>query len=148
METRLLNPGPPRVFAVVLETGDEVVQCLSRFAAEHALDASQVSAIGAFARSIVGFYDLERREYQRIPVDEQAELLAMLGDIADEQGRPKLHVHVVLGLRDGTTRGGHLLEAEVRPTCEIIVTESPGHLRRSYDPATGLALLSSPGGRA
>jgi uncharacterized protein len=48
----------------------------------------------------------------------------------------------VLGTRDGTTRGGHLIEGYVRPTLELIVDEVPAHLRRRYDPDTGLALIA------
>lgn len=50
-------------------------------------------------------------------------------------------VHLLNGLRDGTTRGRHLIEARVRPTLEVVVTESPEHLRRRTDPQTGLALI-------
>ena len=142
MNHRLLNDEPPRIWALILGEGDEVVASLSRFAREMALDASQITAIGAFSRCVVGFYDLQRRDYLRIAIDEQAELLSLLGDIASDGDSPKLHAHVVLGLADGRTSGGHLLEACVRPTCEILITESPGHLRRVYDPATGLALLN------
>lgn len=144
MHARLINPGPPRVFAVVLETGEEVVDCLSRFAREEGLDASQVSAIGAFSEAVLGFFDLALRDYRRIAVAGQVELLSLLGDIACDAGVPKLHVHAVLGRSDGSTCGGHLLSALVRPTLEAIVTESPGHLRREYDAATGLTLLAAP----
>jgi predicted DNA-binding protein with PD1-like motif len=48
---------------------------------------------------------------------------------------------VVLGRRDGSARGGHLLSAKVRPTLEVILTESPSYLRRAHDPASGLALI-------
>ena len=78
---------------------------------------------------------------ERIPVKEQVEVLALVGDIALQEGKPKLHAHVVLGRRDGSACGGHLLEARVRPTLEVIVTESPAHLRREHDPVTGLALI-------
>lgn len=142
MNHRLLNAKPPRIWALILDENDEVVASLSSFAREMGLDASQITAIGAFSHSVVGFYDLQRRDYLRIVIDQQAELLSLLGDIASDGDTPKLHAHVVLGLADGGTRGGHLLEARVRPTCEILITESPGHLRRVYDPATGLALLN------
>jgi uncharacterized protein len=47
----------------------------------------------------------------------------------------------VLGRRDGTAHGGHLLEAHVRPTLEVMLTESPVQLRRVFDPGVGLALI-------
>ena len=52
---------------------------------------------------------------------------------------PSVHGHVVLGLSDGTTRGGHLLEAWVYPTLEAVVTETPAHLRKVLRPDIGIA---------
>src|SRR5262252_6651796 len=102
MQTTLLNDGPPRIYAVVLETGEEVVACLTRFAYSQGLEASQLSAIGAFSRTVLGFFDFARKDYKRITVDEQVELVSLLADIALENGKPKLHAHVTLGRADGT----------------------------------------------
>jgi predicted DNA-binding protein with PD1-like motif len=141
MRTKLLNENGERVFAVIFETGDDPVAGLTRFADEQKLGASAFTAIGAFSEATLGYFDWEKKDYERIPVREQVEVLAMVGDIALQDGKPKLHAHVVLGKRDGSACGGHLLVARVRPTLEVIVTESPAHLRRKHDPVTGLALI-------
>jgi predicted DNA-binding protein with PD1-like motif len=138
---KLLSEGGERVFAVVFETGDDPVAGLTRFAEEHQLGGAAFTAIGAFSEATLGYFDLNRKEYDRIPVQEQVEVLALLGDIALQDGKPKLHAHVVLGRRDGSACGGHLLAARVRPTLEVIVTESPAHLNRKHDPRSGLALI-------
>jgi predicted DNA-binding protein with PD1-like motif len=52
-----------------------------------------------------------------------------------------VHAHMVVGRCDGTAHGGHLLEARVRPTCELILTESPIHLQKKFDPKSGIALI-------
>jgi predicted DNA-binding protein with PD1-like motif len=141
MQVKLLNAKAPRMHAVVLETGEEAVECLTRFVNTEQIDAAHLTAIGAFERAVLGFYDLERKEYKRIPVDQQAEVLSLIGDIALDHGKPKLHAHVTLGLPDGSTRGGHLLEAIVRPTLEVIFSEPPAWLKRVHDEATGLSLI-------
>jgi uncharacterized protein len=130
-----------RIFVTVLEIGDEVTDCLTRLAREQRLSAAQVSAIGAFETATLAFFDWEKKEYEKIPVQEQTEVLSLAGDIADEKGEPKLHLHAVLGRRGGATIGGHLMQARVRPTLEVIVTESPAHLRRVHDEQSGLALI-------
>jgi predicted DNA-binding protein with PD1-like motif len=112
-----------------------------RFAEQENLGAASFSAIGAFSEAVLGYFDWDKRDYERIPVAEQVEVLALLGDIALQNGKPKLHAHAVLGRRDGAACGGHLLEARVRPTLEVIITESPAHLRRVHDAASGLALI-------
>lgn len=131
-----------RVYVAVLEVGDEVSECLQRLAEEESLSAAQVTAIGAFRDATLAFFDWESKAYEEIPVDEQVEVLSLNGDIAlDEYDRPKLHLHTVLGRRDGSTIGGHLMGAHVRPTLEVVITETPAFLRRVHDPHTGLALI-------
>lgn len=141
MKTRLLHEAGEKTFAVVFDAGDEVVAGLTRLAQEHGLAASHLTAIGAFSRVTLGYFDRERKEYLRIPVREQVEVLSLVGDIALKDGTPQLHAHVVVGKRDGTAHGGHLLEAVVWPTLEVILVESPRHLRRRSDARTGLALI-------
>lgn len=132
----------PRTIVVVFDAGDEAVSGLKEVAGQESLSAASITAIGAVERATVGWYDLEAQEYRKIPVDEQAEVLSLIGDVARApDGGPAVHAHVVLGLQDGSTRGGHLLEAHVRPTLEVVITESPARLAKTYRPEFGLALI-------
>jgi predicted DNA-binding protein with PD1-like motif len=131
-----------RTFAAVFDAGDKVMAGLKELAAKEKLTAAQLSAIGAFSGAELAYFDWEKKDYEHIPVSEQVEVATMLGDIGlDEDGAPALHVHLVLGRRDGSAVAGHLLEATVRPTLEVVITETPKHLRRRKDPATGLSLI-------
>lgn len=141
MRSKLLYDGPQRTYALVFDTGDEPVADLERFAAEHNLTATQLTGLGAFQEAVVGYYDWIKKDYRRIPIKEQVEVISLVGDVVLSDGKPKLHAHVVLGREDGSTRGGHLLEARVRPTLEVILTESPAHLKREKDAETGLPLI-------
>ena len=142
MRSKLIQEeGGEKTFALVFDTGDEVVSEITNFARENALDAATLTAIGAFSSATLGYFDLVRKEYEKIPVEEQVEVLSLIGDIALNEGEPELHAHVVLGRRDGTTRGGHLLEAHVLPTLEVVLVESPDHLKKRTDEETGLALI-------
>ncbi|MBO9590862.1 PPC domain-containing DNA-binding protein [Devosia sp.] len=131
-----------RTFAVILETGDEVMASLNAFATENNLTAANFTAIGALSRATLAFFDWDQKEYLPIPVDEQVEVASLIGDIATgPDGKPAVHAHAVLGKSSGAAVAGHLQAATVRPTLEIILTESPGHLRKRYDPAIGIALV-------
>lgn len=114
---------------------------LRKMARAERLTAAQLTAIGAFSSVVLGYFDRDRKDYRRIPIEEQVELLSLVGDVACRGNEPAVHAHVVVGLADGTTRGGHLLEAAVWPTMEVIVTESPAHLEKEADDETGLALI-------
>jgi predicted DNA-binding protein with PD1-like motif len=114
---------------------------LAEVATDHQLKASQFTAIGAFSRVVVAYFDWTAKEYRHIPIEEQVEVLSLVGDISLEGGRPKVHAHAVLGKADATAHGGHLIEAHVRPTLEVVLTETPGHLHRRFDRASGLNLI-------
>lgn len=141
MRSKLLHRNGGATYALVFETGDEVIAGLTSFAREQDLDATDFTALGAFSSALLGFFDIERKSYRHIPVDEQAEVLTLVGNITLDKGESKIHAHTVLGLADGSTRGGHLLEAHVRPTLELVLTESPVQLRRRFNPTVGLALI-------
>ncbi len=131
-----------KTFALIFETGDEVMAGLSAFAAERGLASSRFTAIGAFREVTLGYFNWEKKKYEKIPVREQVEVLSLIGDVAlDDNGKPKVHAHVVVGRSDASTRGGHLLEGHVRPTLEVMLVESSRGLRRRYDPESGLALI-------
>lgn len=129
------------VFALVFDKGDEFISELQRFAQENELTGSHLTAIGAFQNVTLGYFDRKARDYRRIPIEEQVEVLSLVGDIALKDGAPKIHAHAVVGKSDGTAHGGHILEAHVWPTLEVVLTESPRYLRRRMDAETGLALI-------
>lgn len=143
MRHKLLHQsGGQRTYAVVLKAGDEVTACLKRFMTDENIAAAQLTAIGALSDVVLLYFDWDKKDYIRIPIKEQVEVASLIGDIAeDPSGQPALHIHLVVSKRDGSAMAGHLGEAHVRPTLEVIVTESPAHLRKKKDPESGLALI-------
>jgi uncharacterized protein len=142
MKTALLDErGGLRTYVVVLDTGDEAMAGLTRVAAEHHLQGSHFTAIGAFSRVVVAYFDWSSKKYLNLRIDAQVEVLSLVGDISMDDGKPRVHAHVVVGKSDATAHGGHLIEGHVRPTLEIVVTETPRHLHRRFDQESGLALI-------
>ena len=141
-QERIHEAGGQRTYAVVLETGDEVMECLKRFVGAEHIGTAQLTAIGALSDVVLMYFDWDKKGYVRIPVREQVEVASLIGDVAeDPSGQPSLHIHLVVGKRDGTAMAGHLAEGHVRPTLEVMVTESPAHLRKVKDPESGLPLI-------
>ncbi|MEH2518339.1 putative DNA-binding protein with PD1-like motif [Bradyrhizobium sp. AZCC 1610] len=131
-----------QVHVIILDTGEEAFAALTRFANESGISAASLTAIGAFERATVGWFDIASKSYRKIEVNEQCEVLSAIGDIAvGDDGKPSLHVHIVLGLADCSTRGGHLLAGTVRPTLEVVLTEVPATLRRKKRADLGIALI-------
>jgi predicted DNA-binding protein with PD1-like motif len=133
---------------VILESGEEAFAVLTKFANEAGITAASLTAIGAFENATVGWFDFEKKTYKKIEIAQQCEVLSAIGDVAvGDDGKASLHVHVVLGLSDGTTRGGHLLEGQVRPTLEVVLTDTPVKLRRKKRADLGIALIDVEAGK-
>jgi predicted DNA-binding protein with PD1-like motif len=142
MQAKQLGDGSERSFILVFRTGDEVATELTDFAKVKGLASSHFTAIGALSDVTFAWFDWEKKTYQRAAdIQEQVEVLSLIGDIVLEREQPKVHAHIVVGKRDGVAYGGHLMQAHVRPTLEVILTESPKRLQRQLDPESGLALI-------
>jgi uncharacterized protein len=143
MRAKLLHEAHgKRTYALILATDDEAMDALKLFAEKERIGGAQITAIGALSRARLAYFDWEAKKYRPIDVGEQVEVASLVGDIAiGPDGKPSVHVHAVLGKRDGTAVAGHLEEAHVRPTLEIIVTEMPEHLCKVKDADSGLALI-------
>jgi uncharacterized protein len=141
MRSKIIDSSSAPTLVLVLDPGDEAVASISSVAREQNLTAAQVTAIGAFERATVGWFDRNAKQYRPIEVDQQCEVLSLVGDIAVGSDGPTPHLHAVLGMPDGTTRGGHLLRGQVWPTLEVIIRDTPVELRKTDRPALGLALI-------
>ena len=141
MKSTIVEDADVVTYVVVCDEGDEAMASLKRFVRSEHLGAAQITGVGGFERATVGWFDRTARQFRHIPVDEPSEVLSLIGDVAEGPDGPGLNVHVVLGLSDGTTRGGHLIEGQVFPTLELVVTENPAELRRVMHPDLGVALI-------
>ena len=142
VKARVLNDtAGGKIFVLVLDTGDEVVTTLTAFVKDKRIAAGFLTGVGGFGDYVLGFFDHAAKDHRRLPVTGQVEVLSLTGDVAMKGDEPMVRLHAVVGLPDGTTRGGRLLEAHVWPTLEVVLTESPKYLSRRYDPDTGLALI-------
>lgn len=142
MNYKLLSTEERATYAIIFDSGDDVVELLKTFAAEHKLKASRFTAVGAFSEATLGYYDYSIKDYKKIPVNEQVEVLSFLGDVALFGDESQVHAHVVLGKSTGEAIGGHLLKAKAHPTLEVILEEMPSYLQKRMDKETGLALIS------
>ena len=142
IQVQLLNPGEPtKQYAVIFYQGDEAFSGLLEFAEKYQVTSAHFTAIGALNGASLGWFDPQRKMYKKIPIVGQHEVIGMSGDIALYHGKPVVHTHMVVGNSDGTTRGGHVLDAYVSPTLEVMVTVDPITMQKRFDPATDLTLI-------
>ena len=142
MQVQLLSQGgPTKEYAVIFAKGDEAFSGLLAFAEKFHATSAHFTAIGALSGATLAWFDPQRKMYKRIPIEGQVEVVSMIGDIALYQGKPIVHMHMVAGMSDGTTRGGHVLAAYVSPTLEVMVTVDPVTMHKHLDPETNLTLI-------
>ena len=142
MQVQLLSRGEPtKEYAVIFGKGDEAFSGLLEFAEQYHITSAHFTAIGALSGVTLGWFDPQRKMYKKIPIESQVEVIGMSGDIALYKGKPVVHTHMIVGTSDGTTRGGHVLEAYVSPTLEVMVTVDPIAMQKRFDPETDLTLI-------
>jgi uncharacterized protein len=142
MQVQLLSQGEQaKQYAVIFSQGDEAFSGLQAFAEKYHVTSAHFTAIGAVNGATLAWFDPERKMYKRIPINGQHEVIGMSGDIALYQGKPIVHTHMILGAPDGTTRGGHVLDANVSPTLEVMITVDVRAMQKRFDPATDLTLI-------
>ena len=142
MKVRLLSEkGGVKNYAIILAKGDEVMSGLTDFARQNKVTSASFTAIGAFSRATVAWFDDGRKEFKLVPIEQQVELVSMIGDIALVNDQPAVHAHVAVASSDGTVRGGHVINAFVFPTLELFMTVYPTPLHKESDKATGLKLI-------
>ncbi|MGI8961763.1 MAG: PPC domain-containing DNA-binding protein [Bryobacteraceae bacterium] len=111
------------------------------FAAHNNVRDAHFTAIGAVSGATLGWLDLVQKAYHPIMVNEQSEVLSMIGNIAEIKGKPSVHTHVVLGDHNGQTKGGHVWKLIVNPTLEVFVTVHPLPLEKKPDSGSGMNMI-------
>ena len=130
-------------FLLRLHKGEEIHEALREAARERGLRGGVVSGVGAVEGSVLGYYHLDRREYERREEPGIAELLSLAGNLSRKDGDPFLHAHAVLMRRDFSLAGGHLFRAVTAVTVELAVTLPDLDLIRLPDREMGLPLLEA-----
>lgn len=131
-------------YTVRLNKGELVAENLLKLVREKDIKGGWLVGLGGLTWAELGFYDLESRSYEWTKLDEPLELTNLTGNIAWENGEPKLHLHANVSDTSLHVRGGHLKEAETNGTVEIFIHrwQKDEGLNRDKDEQTGLSLLS------
>jgi predicted DNA-binding protein with PD1-like motif len=120
-------PAVSHAYQVGFSTGDEVLSGLTDLAKAEGITSAQITGLGGLSTALLAFGDpsIGSFVFKLIPIDEKSELVSLVGTISMRGDEPNVHLHAVVALSDGTTRGGHVLELHVNPVAEvtILVTE-------------------------
>ncbi len=128
-------------YVIVFAPGDEIMSGLTEFAEKYKVKSAHFTAIGDVRAAKMGWYDQSKKMFKVNAINEQCEVTSLIGDIAIYNGKPVVHAHINLATSDGIVHGGHLLEAFVTPTLEVMMTTEYRPLYKKFSPDFGGALI-------
>jgi predicted DNA-binding protein with PD1-like motif len=112
--------------------------------AKHRIGYATLTGLGAVSRATVAYWNADTRQYEHHVLDEQLEVVSLIGNVSVKDGAPFTHIHVTLGGSDLSIRGGHFIDATINPNLEIWVRPEAAILQRTLDETSGLYLMDLP----
>ena len=129
------------VLLVRLSDGDDLEAGLAAALKQNNLTSGVVvGGVGMLRNAALSFY-VGKGEYETVPVEGEAELCALSGNVSTMDGEMVIHLHAVLGMQGGAALAGHLSKGQVNMTAEIAIMITPQRMVRVVDSKTGLRLL-------
>ena len=118
--------------------GEDIHQELKEICNKHRVETAVVlSGIGQLKQFQLGYFK-EKGNYVPQEFTKPHELLSLSGNISNQKGEYKLHLHAVLGNKDKGVVGGHLIKGEVEVTNEIVLLKTAVSITRRLEETTGL----------
>lgn len=133
--------GATKTYVLIFAAGDEIMSGLKEFAVKYKVQSAHLTAIGDASAAKIGWYDQSRKMFRVNVINGFSEITSLIGDIALYNGNPVVHCHINLAASDGLVHGGHLLEAFVAPTLEVMLTVEPAAIYKKFDPEFGINVI-------
>jgi predicted DNA-binding protein with PD1-like motif len=133
--------GPTKTYALIFAKGDEVMSGLKEFAIKYQVKSAHFSAIGDASSVKFGWYDISKKMFKVMHINGFAEITSLIGDITIYNNNPVVHAHISMATEDGLVHGGHLFEAFISPTLQLMMTVEPEPLYKKLDPETGILII-------
>ena len=130
-----------KIYVLVFKEGDEVLTGIQDFANQYKVKSAFFTAIGAFSKATSAWYDFAKKAYKVNHINQQVELVSLVGNISSFNDKPLVHAHFSAGYPDGKVEGGHLIEAFTSPTVELFVTVTDTPIYKKEDSHTDLKLM-------
>lgn len=135
MEYKILDDAR---LCVRLDPGDEIIASLTEVARKEKIELAMVQGLGAVNRVVMGVYNVTKQEYKANTMEGAFEMLSLTGTLDTMKEERYSHFHIVIGDEKGNAYGGHLNEAVISATAEIVVTKLSGKVDRVKSDETGL----------
>lgn len=129
------------VCVVRLDPGEEILEQVKAISLREGIQLATVQGLGAVNELTVGVFDTVSKEYHANHFQGSYEIVSLTGTISTMDGAYYCHLHMSAGDDQGHVVGGHLNEARISATAELVITILPGTVDRAFSPEIGLNLL-------
>jgi predicted DNA-binding protein with PD1-like motif len=127
-----------------LPYGADLLEALTEIVQKEQITLGRIQAIGATTHAVVAYYDQNTKTYNPLEFTGGMEILNLNGNVSIRDGKPFVHVHILLGDAKGQVFGGHLLPGTKLFACEVTIDVFEGDaLHRAKEDRTGLFLWTS-----
>lgn len=121
-----------------LDKNEELLNEVKKIALAENIKLASVSALGAIDKFIVGVYKVDEKKYYANSFAGWFEIVSLTGTISTMNGEYYCHLHLSAGDENGKVFGGHLNEARISATCEMVIRIIDGEVDRRFDEEVGL----------
>ena len=129
------------VCVVRLDPGEEILEQVKAVSLRENIQLATVQGLGAVNEITVGVFDTAAKEYHANHFQGSYEIVSLTGTISTMNGEYYCHLHLSAGAAQGHVVGGHLNEARISATAELVITILPGTVDRAFSPEVGLNLF-------
>ena len=126
-----------RIF-LTLAKGDFINQTFEVFAEKKGVGCAWLNGIGALENPEIGYYSIKDKKYHRKQFKGEFELTSLIGDITMKDGKPFAHTHITFSDTDYQVYGGHLFDAKITATGEIVLSLTDSKIDREYNKNIGI----------
>jgi predicted DNA-binding protein with PD1-like motif len=130
-----------RYYVLRLHKNNEIITALKEAAENQKINGAFFFGLGVGSSVVLGYFDVNKRTYIKKAFEGEYEFTSFSGNISTYSGDTIIHCHVTLTNRDFDAVGGHLVQASVAATCEIVIFPFTGILKRKRDRDTNLLVL-------
>ena len=124
-----------------IDRGEEVLTQLKAIALKEEIKLASVRALGATDDFTVGVFKVDEKKYYANHFTGDFEIVSLTGTISTMNGEYYAHLHMSAGDEQGRVFGGHLNEAIISATCEMVIEVIDGQVDRIRDESVGLNLF-------
>ena len=124
-----------------LDVGEEIISSIMNILKNEKIYFATVTGIGATNNFTVGTYDVTNQLYKKSNYKGVYEIVSLLGNTSIMNNEPYIHIHMSAADKNNNVVGGHLNEAYISATAEIVLNIIETNVDRIKDPNTGLNIF-------